>query len=212
MLDMLLLNPRQQISPRQLLLHSPTSSLEEIMGRVKTRELLVEIKFNRKTKSMHTNKAKQGILSLLPTCRQVFRHLQKSRALSHVNWTWINKCHHSKHPPFPPSLTCFIYRAQCHNVWKNPLDQFESPVPAVSPPNSQASPTSLPAQQYKRKKRSWLCVSKVQQQQKHLCIIKPVFSKKPKHSPMPATVKKINFFLSQNEQNTTLWPNPAAVC
>jgi len=41
--------------------------------------------------------------SLLPIGRQVFSHLQQSRAPSHVAVAWEDKWRHSEHPP-PPSF------------------------------------------------------------------------------------------------------------
>jgi len=49
---------------------------------------------------VHASEAKQGIHSLLPISRQMFSHLQESRAPSRLMLTWEDKCHHSDVPPF----------------------------------------------------------------------------------------------------------------
>jgi len=65
-----------------------------------------------KGKAMHTSKAKQDAYSLLPIDRQVFSHLQESRAPSHVAITWEGKHHHSECvcfaflPSSSPSFLC----------------------------------------------------------------------------------------------------------
>ena len=64
---------------------------------------------------MCASKAKQGIHSPLPMGRQVFSHLQDSRAPSHVTVIWEDKCHRSEFPPFillPPA----VY-AECDIIW-----------------------------------------------------------------------------------------------
>lgn len=77
-------NPSQHLSPTKLLAHSPTSGIGERIGRVKVRRLRCCDKDSliRKAKTMHINKANQGINSPHPMDRQVFSHPQKSRTLS----------------------------------------------------------------------------------------------------------------------------------
>ena len=62
----------------------------ERIGRVKVRKLMGWDKDSLigKAKATHTSKAKQGIHSLLPVGRQVFSHLQESRAPSLLMATW----------------------------------------------------------------------------------------------------------------------------
>ena len=95
-------NPSQQLSPTQPLAHSPLSGNGERIGRVKVRKLVGWDKDSLigKAKATHTSKAKPGIHSSLPTSRQVFSHLQESRAPPHVTVTWEDKRHHSERPPF----------------------------------------------------------------------------------------------------------------
>jgi len=81
----------------------------ERIGRVKVRKLMGRDKdsLKGKEKDTHTSNGKQGIHSLLPVGRQVFRHLQESRAPPHVTVTWEDKCHNSEYPPLPPSSPRF---------------------------------------------------------------------------------------------------------
>ena len=100
-----------QLSPTQLLAHSPRVGMGERIGRVKVRKLVGWDKdsFIGKAKATHTSKANQGIHSPLPMGRQVFSHLQESRAPAHVTVTWEDKCCHSKNPPLPPSSPSFLW-------------------------------------------------------------------------------------------------------
>jgi len=61
-----------------------------------------------KAKAEHANKGKQGIHSLPPINRQVFNHLQESRASLPVTVIWENTRHKSKCPlSLPtPSFYC----------------------------------------------------------------------------------------------------------
>jgi len=61
-----------------------------------------------KAKAMQASKAKQGIHSLLPISRQVFNHVQESRAPSCIMVPWEGKRHPSKHPTLPPPSSGFI--------------------------------------------------------------------------------------------------------
>jgi len=69
-----------------------------------------------------------------------------------------------------------------------------SAVPAGSPPNFLCTSTLLTGGGCEEEKRPWLCVSTAQQQLKHPCVINTVFSTNAKHSPILATMKKINSF------------------
>lgn len=53
----------------------------------------------------------------------------------------------------------------------------------------------------KKQRRAWLCVSTAQQSQKHPRIINAVFSTNLKHSPTPATIKKINSIPAKHTQS-----------
>jgi len=82
----------------------------EIIGRVKVRKLVGWDKYSlvNKAKAAHTSKAKSGIHSLLPISKQVFNHVQESRAPSDITVTWQYKYHNSKCPPFPSSSHSFL--------------------------------------------------------------------------------------------------------
>ena len=82
-------NPSQQLSTTQPLAPSPRGGMGERLGRVKVRKLVAWGKDNLicKAKAAHASKAKQGVHSPLPIGRQVFSHLQESRAPSCVKVT-----------------------------------------------------------------------------------------------------------------------------
>jgi len=82
-----------------------------------------------KAKAAHVSKAKQGIQSPLPISRQVFSHLQESRAPSRVTVTWENKLRNSKCPNVPPAPSfspSFICWAWHHMVWNIPSVRWAS--------------------------------------------------------------------------------------
>ena len=58
-------------------------------------------------------------------------------------------------------------------------------------PSSCVPPASSLAGRCEEQKRPWLCVSTAQRELKHPCVISAVSSTNPKHSPIPATMKKI---------------------
>ena len=135
---------------------------------------------------MHANKAKQGIHSLLPIGRQVFSHLQESRAPSRVTVTWEDKRHHAQCPPpsfFFPQL---IYWAWRHMVWNSPLASLGQLSWLCPLPASCASGRAWNA------KKSLASINITQQQLKHQCVINIILMLNPKHSTIPATKKKIN--------------------
>ena len=66
--------------------------------------------------AMHASKAKQGINSCLPMGRQVFRHLQESRAPSCVTVAWEDKCHNDRCPPFLLLPPVYILRMTSHGM------------------------------------------------------------------------------------------------
>jgi len=103
----------------------------ERIGRAKVRQLVGRDKDSliSKAKAVHASKAKSGIHSLLPIGRQVFSHLQESRALSRVMPS-LSMC-----PPLLPSSPAFISEMMSYDTG-HPFGQLESAVPAVSPPNT----------------------------------------------------------------------------
>jgi len=80
------------------------------------------------------SKAKEGIHSLLPISRQVFSHLQESRAPPHVKVTWENKHHHSKCPHFLLLAQVYVLSMTSYGM-EYPFGQLGKAVPAVSPPS-----------------------------------------------------------------------------
>ena len=84
---MLWFNPSWQLSTTQPLTHLPHSGIGERIRRIKVRKLMGCDKDSLigKAKATHSSKAKQGIHLPLPIGRQVFSHLQESRAPSRVN-------------------------------------------------------------------------------------------------------------------------------
>ena len=150
-----------QLSTRQPFVHPPhsPSGVGERTGRVKVRKLVGWETSINKAKAAHASKAKQGIHSLLPISRQVFSHLQESRAVSCATITWEDKCHHSKCDPFLSSSPCFICWAWHPMAWNIPWvcwDQLSQLCPL---PASPASPAYSLVGQCEEQKRPWLCVS-----------------------------------------------------
>jgi len=75
--------------------------------------------FTGKAKAAHTGKAKQGTHSL-PICRQVFNHLQESRAFIMQNG--LLEWQMPSLQMFPPSSSpSFVGWAWCRMVWNIPL-------------------------------------------------------------------------------------------
>ena len=89
---------------------------------------------------MHASKAKQGIHSPLAISRQMFSHLQESRAPSCLMVTWEDKCHHSEH--LPPSFFFPQVNIAEHDVIQYGISLW-SAVLAVSPPNFLCTPSFL---------------------------------------------------------------------
>lgn len=91
--------------------------------RVKLRKLMGRGQGNLigKTKAVHTSKAKLRIHSPLPVGRQVFHHLQESRAPSLLKVIWEDKYHPYECSTFCPSFPRFIHWAWHHMVWNIPL-------------------------------------------------------------------------------------------
>ncbi|KAF1507314.1 Collagen type IV alpha-3-binding protein, partial [Megadyptes antipodes antipodes] len=79
---------------------------------------------------LQRDKAKQGIHSLLPIGRQVFSHLQESRAPSCIRVTWEDKHRDSKCSPLPPSSLSFLLLSMMSYGVEYPFGQLGSAVPA----------------------------------------------------------------------------------
>ena len=103
---------------------------------------------------MHVSKAKQRINSLLPIGRQVFSHLQESRAPSRVTVTWEDKHHHSERPPIPSSSPSFLLLSMTSYGMGYPFGQLGSAVPAVSPPNLLPTPSLLTGRAEQQKEKA----------------------------------------------------------
>ena len=74
----------------------------------------------------------------------------------------------------------------------SPLGQSGSAAPAVSPPTPCAPPGSSLVGWGEKQNSPWLWVSTAQQGREHPGVTNTVSSTNPKHSPIPATVKKTN--------------------
>jgi len=118
--------------------------MRERIGRVKVRKLVGWDKHSLigKAKTTHTSKSKEGIISLLPIGRQVFNHLQESRALSHVTGRRMPSLRTST---LPSSFHSFILLSMMSYGVEHLCGQLAvSPaVPAVSPPNFLCTPSPL---------------------------------------------------------------------
>ena len=95
-----------------------------------------------KAKAAHASKAKQGIHSLLPMDRQVFSHLQESRAPSDISYLarqkpslWMSPPSFFSPPVYMRSMTSYGMEYPCH--------QLGSAVLAVSPPSFLFTPHLL---------------------------------------------------------------------
>ena len=89
----------------------------------------------------------------------------------------------------PPALYCWTCH---HRVWNILLVSWGRLSQLRPLPTSCAPPAYSLAGQCEKKKRPWHCVRTAQQWLKHPCVINTVFSTNPKHSPIQATMKKIN--------------------
>ena len=117
----------------------------ERIRRVKVRKLIHWDKDSLigKAKAVSTSKAKQEIDSPLPMGRQVFSHLQESRAPSHVTVTWEET--NAITPNVPPSFffpQLYMLSMTSYGL-EYPCGQLGSAVPAVSPPNFLCTPSLL---------------------------------------------------------------------
>jgi len=109
----------------------------ERIGRVKVQKLegWDNVSLIGKANAAHASKAK-WIHSLLPIGRQVFNHLQESRAQSRIMVTWEDKHHHSESPPLPPPSSPQLYKlSMMSHGMEHSFGQLGSAVPAVTPPS-----------------------------------------------------------------------------
>ena len=147
-------NPIWQLDTTQPLAHSPLGAIGDRTGRVELRKLVEWDKNGLigKAKAAHASKAKQRIHSLLPISRQVFRHLQQSRAPAHGTVTWEDRHQHSENPFLPPALHCWAWR---HVAWDIPLvnwGQLSQPCPL---PTSWAPPACSLVGWCERQRMCW---------------------------------------------------------
>lgn len=93
----------------------------ERTGRVKVRKLLSWDKgsLTGKAKALRTSKAKQGVYSLFPIGRQVFRLIQESKT-PWVMVIWEDRQHNFEIPPPSTSFSHLLSWAQCHVIWDIP--------------------------------------------------------------------------------------------
>lgn len=150
---------------------------------VKVENSHVEIKTG-KVKAWHTNNKN----SLLPMGRQVFSHFQGSRAME--EWLGKTNANIPKIPHSHPSLPRFIYWAWCHTIWNVTLVSCGHLSCSCLLPTSHVPPV-LPVWQYEKQERLYESPAQQLGKKKNLYIINHVFSTNLKHSPIPATVKKI---------------------
>lgn len=118
---------------------------------------------------MCASKVKRGIKSALPIGRQVFCHLQQSKAPSHTTVTWEDKCHNSEHRPVSSFLSLvgwsFLGRL-CSNFLPSPsllLGETEKALPMI---------------------RNKII--------KYGCLINTVYITNPKHGTIQVLMKTIN--------------------
>ena len=162
-MGLLWFNPSWQISTAQLL---APSGMGERIGRVKVRKLVGWDKDSLKrgkAKAVHTSKAKPGIHSPLPMGRQVFSHLQESRAPSRVMGSWEDKHHNSKHPSLPSSSPSFIGWAWRHIAWNIPWVSWGQLSQLCPLPTPCAPPACSLVAWGEEQKSPWRCASTVQQ-------------------------------------------------
>jgi len=151
---------------------------------------------------MHTSKAKQGIHSPLPIGRQVFSHLQKSHAPSHLTVTWGDKGHHSEHPLIPPSPSFILLSTTSYGM-DYPVVQVRSAVSAVFPPNFLCTSSLLTGGVGWEAEKALILYKHCSAVTK-TSLYYAVSSTNPKHSPTVATIKKINSIPAQTSRDVML--------
>lgn len=134
-------NPSWQLSPTQLLTHSPHVWIGERIRRVKERKFMCWDKDSliAKAKAIYASKVKQGLNSLLPQagwCSAIPR-----RARLHHTYQLLVKTNVIP-PSFFPQLCMF---SMMPYGMEYSFDQLGSTVPAVSSPNSLCTLTLLPS-------------------------------------------------------------------
>ena len=96
-----------------------------------------------KAKAAWATKTKERIHSLVAISRQLFSHLQESRASSHITLTWENKGHNSIYHPLLPSFPRFIAE---HNITGYAISLWSVGVPC---------PSLLPTPTYSLRGAEW---------------------------------------------------------
>lgn len=131
-------------------------------------------------KATHTSKAKPGIISLL----LMGRHLQESKAQSWIAETWETNAVflHTLHFSFFPLTVYYEHKVM---VWNIPLVRWGHLSWLCLLPTSCVLSASFAL---------WKHCSTITKTS--LCY-QPVSSRNPKHSPIPATRKKINSALGK---------------
>lgn len=108
-----------------------------------------------------------------------------------------DKRYHFKHLPLFLFSSQLLSQSMTSSVTKYNLGQFGPVVLAVSPRSSWCTPASLQVGQHENLKHPWFCVSTTLTRQKHLCAIKTIFMKSPKHNTIQASAKKIDSISGQ---------------
>ena len=109
-------------------------------------------------------------------------------------------------PPLPSSNLRFSCWAWRHMVWDIPLVIWGQLCCLCPLTTSYGPPAYVLAVEGGKQKRPWLCVNTAQQELKHVCIMRTVFSTNPKHSPISVTTKKINSFPANISKRSEVEP------
>lgn len=157
-----------------------------------------------KAETMHTKQSKTRHLfttSNGQTAVQPF--MLKIRASWYLAVIWEGKHYHPVCPFLPSSPAL---HSQYDVLWYGMSlwwAGISSPRNVPFHLHEHPQPPSL-VEHYEEQKMPWFCVNTAQQQLKHWCVHyrSGAFSSNPKHSPMPATLKKIT--LSQSKPGQTL--------
>lgn len=149
-------------------------------------------KDSKKAKVIHTNKAKQEIKSCFPHAVRCST-LSRRAGPHHSNRDLGRNSPLFQMSLIPTSSPHLTYWAWCQMVWTIPLVSWGHLTQLCLLPPSHAPQISSAVWPYTGQKRPWLWVNPAHQQQKHPHIINPMFSTNPKHSPILANGKKINY-------------------
>ena len=145
---------------------------------------------------MLTSKAKQGIHSLLPTCRQMFSYHQESSAPLHLMVSWGDKCRNSEvaRSSFFPHL--FWLSTTLYDVGY-PFGQLGSAVPALSRPSFLCTLSLLARGVAWETQKSLMLHKHCSARLKHPCVISTVLVINPKHSTVASQLLWRKCILSQ---------------